>query len=345
MKRRACLALLAAAAAGLRPLAAAGAAPDPADWAVWKAAFLSPEGRVIDHLQGDASHSEGQGYSLLLAEWFGDAEAFARIFRWTEAHLAVRQDPLLAWKWRPGPAPNIADYNNASDGDLFYAWALARAALRFSVPRYGVRAKAMARFLAMSCLRADPGSPNRLVLLPAAEGFHDEESLTINPSYIMPLAMKELGRRTWTEPLIQAASDGEALLADIAEVGLIPDWITLTPRGWATSVRHANVSGYEALRCPLFLIWSGAVAHPVVLSMAAQYSTHAKSDESPVVFDLSDSTLTASSGYPGYAAVAALSMCRDTLPAFSANQPYYPATLHLFSKIAAHVGRSHPAQC
>nr|WP_237685016.1 glycosyl hydrolase family 8 [Szabonella alba] len=331
--------MLASGGASLGPWPAAAKTPDAADWVAWKAAFLAEDGRVIDHLQEQATHSEAQGYALVLAEWFGDAEVFRRIFQWTEAYLAVRNDPLLAWRWRPGAVPQIDDYNNASDGDLFYAWALARAAYRFAEPSYLARAKAIAEFLSDACLRPDPRDPARLVFLPAAEGFQDADSVTINPSYIMPLAMKELGLRTQTDKLLQASSDGESLLAEFAEAGLIPDWVTLTTQDWAISPRHSALSGYEAIRCSLFLIWSGLTEHPAVLNAAVAYKTTAGAGESPIVFDLAENTLRETSRYPGYAAVAALALCREPLPEFIASQPYYPATLHLFAKIAAHVGR------
>ncbi|MDN5788640.1 glycosyl hydrolase family 8, partial [Pseudorhodobacter sp.] len=35
-------------------------------WQAWKALCMLPEGRIVDQLQGAASHSEGQGYGLTL---------------------------------------------------------------------------------------------------------------------------------------------------------------------------------------------------------------------------------------------------------------------------------------
>ena len=32
----------------------------------------------------------------------------------------------MAWKWVPDPHTNVADWHNATDGDLLRAWALLR---------------------------------------------------------------------------------------------------------------------------------------------------------------------------------------------------------------------------
>ena len=53
-------------------------------WQQYKAKFIDPSGRVIDNANGGISHSEGQGYSMLLAERFGDKDAFANAWLWTQ---------------------------------------------------------------------------------------------------------------------------------------------------------------------------------------------------------------------------------------------------------------------
>ena len=39
----------------------------PGDWSLYKKNFVSPQGRVIDDGNGGVTHSEGQGYGLLMA--------------------------------------------------------------------------------------------------------------------------------------------------------------------------------------------------------------------------------------------------------------------------------------
>lgn len=316
---------------------------DKTDWELWKAAFLTQEGRVVDHLQDDASHSEGQGYGMFLATWFGDAQAFQQMDDWTSSFLAVRQDPLLAWRWSPNHRPQISDYNNATDGDLFHAWALLRAGQRFGTRDYLARAQNIARFIAASCVRPDPRENGRLLLLPGADHFSTDQYITVNPSYYMPLAMRELGLAAASPELLQCADDGEALLADLASaVGLVPDWIDIGSSGWRYSERHAAQSGYDALRSALFLIWSGQIDHLAVKRAAAFYIAEAKRGALvPTVFVSSGRKVLATSDFSGYEAVSALVRCaalpseHTVIPRSFDDQPYFPATLHLFSLIAS----------
>ncbi|MFN3397608.1 MAG: glycosyl hydrolase family 8, partial [Sulfurimicrobium sp.] len=81
------------------PAFAAPAPPLSALYAAWKRAFLQPDGRVIDPGQMDASTSEGQGYGMILALAAGDQAGFDAMWDWTQRHLAVRDDTLLAWRY------------------------------------------------------------------------------------------------------------------------------------------------------------------------------------------------------------------------------------------------------
>ncbi len=187
------------------------------DWEAWKAGFLTPQGRVVDDSQSMASHSEGQGWAMLLSASFGDAESFSRIFDWTERHLAVRQDPLLSWRWHP--ADGVTNYNNASDGDLFYAWALLVAARRFGIDAYAQRSGEAARAIDAILVAETPGG--ELLLRPAAERFSEINREIVNLSYIMPHALHALGAAFGLPRLGRVAVDGEALIARVASTGLV----------------------------------------------------------------------------------------------------------------------------
>lgn len=309
-------------------------------WLAWKLAYLSPEGRVIDELQQGASHSESQGYGLLLAATFADAEAFALIDGWTQQNLAIRQDNLLAWRWLPGVVPAVPDQNNASDGDLFYAWALVRAAQAFDQPELTGRASAIASDLAAACLRAHPDGSGRLLFTPAAAGFEREGGIVVNPSYYMGRAMRELAAATGQGIWNQAAFDGETLLAELAGQGLMPDWITVTATGFQRDATLADHSGYEALRAAIFLIWSGSGTHPAVARQANAYAASGDQGPTPTIFDRFSGESREKSADPGYRAIAGLVNCAASsdfgaaIPRFTAQQPYYAATLHLFVFLA-----------
>ena len=312
-------------------------------WRAWKSVHLRPEGRVVDGLQQEASHSEGQGYGALLATEFGDAEALARIFDWTEDNLAIRDDPLLAWRWLPDQPVRVPDLNNASDGDLFYAWALSRAARRFDERGYLDRAGSMARALVEHCLRPSPQGNDELLFLPAVHGFSERNRAVINPSYLMPLAMRELAAATGATELALAAQHGEALLLHLAQDGLVPDWIEIGRDGPGPAEGFSTNAGYEALRVPLFLIWSGLSRHPAVANMARVYDrTVLPGLPVPTRIEPVSGVVLETSDDPGYRALAGLVRCASAaspqgaaIPPFAPAQPYYPATLQLFAMIAA----------
>lgn len=321
--------------------------PLAAPWAAWKAAYLTDEGRVVDTLQQGASHSESQGYGLLLAAVFGDDAAFDAIFGWTEANLAIRSDALLAWRWLPSDSVGVPDLNNASDGDLFYAWALMLRGTRIGNAVMMDRARAITGDLVARCVVAAPDGSGRLLFLPAAQGFQHDDRVVVNPSYYMPLAMRQLASAMGTPALAACAADGVALMRDLARQGTMPDWIEIGPEGMVTPANHSDRNGYEALRVPLFLIWSGDGNHAAVAMQAEAYrraTTLRANMTDPgfvTVFDRVSGNVVESSTHVGYGAVAALVDCTTARAIGSAmpfyrtvDQAYYPATLHLMALIA-----------
>ncbi|CUX82882.1 MAG: endoglucanase Y [Roseibaca calidilacus] len=312
-------------------------------WQAWRDRFMRPDGRVVDTLQDQASHSEGQGYGMLLASHFDDTEAFAKMFQWTERNLAIRSDPLLAWRWLPDAVNAVPDRNNASDGDLFYAWALVRAAARFEDRAYMTRAKEIAQALAATCIVPMPGASGRTLLLPAQFGFNKETHVTINPSYYMPLAMREVAAVTGVSELAICAQHGEAFLDQLAQDGLVPDWVDVSADGITASEALSANTGYEAMRVPLFLTWSRSPRHLAVRRMAGVYArTVQPGVDVPTVLEPISGSVLETSADAGYQAVAGLITCTEgagpgaLIPPFTPDQPYYPATLHLFAMIAAH---------
>lgn len=109
-----------------RALPLGGSLNAPQAWQGYKQRFVTSAGRVVDTANGQISHSEGQGYGMLLAVAANDRPTFERLWGWTRANLMVRDDQLIAWRWTPGQRPPITDMNNATDGDILIAWALRR---------------------------------------------------------------------------------------------------------------------------------------------------------------------------------------------------------------------------
>jgi endoglucanase len=148
-----------------------------------------------------------------------------------------------------------------------------------------------------------------------------------------------LGAAAEVPEFLRCADHGEALLAEVAAAGLVPDWIEVGPNGWRPAPDHSAHSGYDALRTALFLISSGQHQHPAVQRAATLYA--ASDTLIPTVADIAGRTILESSDLPGYAALASLVLCangiqsRTVTTRFVPPQPYYPATLQQFCKIAA----------
>ena len=312
-------------------------------WEAWKASFLQPDGRVVDTLQRGASHSEGQGYGAVLASEFADQAAFQRIFAWTEQNLSVRGDGLLAWRYLHGDANPVPDMNNASDGDLFYAWGLVRAARRFNERSYMARAVQVAQALAAQCIVPNPAVAGETLFAPAAFGFTAPERVVFNPSYVMPLALREVAAATGVVELGIAAQHAEAVMTRLADAGPVPDWVQITPQGMAPAPDFSTAAGYEAMRVPLYLIWSGQNRHMAVTQMMRIYARSVQPGAPiPTRIDPATGAILEASNDSGYRALAGLVSCAGTvgqvgsdMPPFDPQQPYYPATLHLFAMIAA----------
>lgn len=315
--------------------------PLQAAWSAWKALCLSPEGRVIDGFQQNVSHSEGQGYGLTMAAIFGDRRTADLIMTWTAQNLAVRTDSLLAWRWRPDSDPPVPDRNNASDGDLFYAWGLVLAAARDNRPELLEGAARIAADLLSHATVAHPDGSGRQLLLPGVTGFVREEGVVVNPSYYMPRAMQDIAAATGVSGLLRLSQDGQALIDSLGAAGPVPDWVLLTPAGLAPAPSPFSTgAGYEAVRVTLFQIWSGLAQNPAVRAWADAAQAAGPAGGAVTLWSLPDGAVRERSSHQGYTAVAALSGCASrnefgaAMPAFTADQPYYPATLHLMALVA-----------
>ncbi|MBI1217582.1 MAG: glycosyl hydrolase family 5 [Rhodobacteraceae bacterium] len=317
--------------------------PLQAAWTAWKAAYLDKSGRVVDGPQQSASHSEGQGYGLYLAMSFGDATVFDLIRRWTEKNLAGRRsDALLAWRWLPGGAVKVSDTNNATDGDLFYAWALLRGAEVFGQPDYRKRALAITNDIVAGCVVPHPDGSGRLLLRPGVGGFDATDGVILNPSYYMPRAMRELAVASGRDELRRCAEDGQHLMDQMSATGLVPDWAEVTSGGWQPAVGLSAACGYDAMRVPFFLLWSGASGSATVKRF---HQTYRRSEavvpptSAVTVFDTATGAVTQTSPDAGFRAIPALIDCAlsdqpgSAIPPFTTQQPYYPATLHLLTLV------------
>lgn len=240
-----------------------------AEWQRYMASFISPEGRVVDPAQDGISHSEGQGYGLLLALAADDRPSFERIWRWTADNLR-REDGLFAWRWLPQQTPHVTDWNNATDGDLLLAWALARAGKRWQREDWLAEARRIAERIRSTLIAQTGFGP---VLLPAQQGFSQNNNLSLNPSYWVFPAFKALAEID-PDPIWSQLERSGLTLINLTRFGphqVPPDWVVLYADGRLGLPADPNRRrfGFEAIRLPLYLCWAG-LNEPLLLQALQQ---------------------------------------------------------------------------
>lgn len=315
-----------------------------ADWFAFARRFLHPSGRILDTGNGHVSHSEGQGYALLAAVRAHDQRSFDQILNWTVEALRRPDDSLLAWRWRPGTDVPVNDMNNATDGDIFVAWALAIAGDKWRVPRYRARATQMARDILRRCVTQ---VGRRAVLLPGAYGFRNEQRVVLNLSYYTLPALRALSflapdpawRRVETDflPIIREARFGQW--------GLPPDWLELPASGEGQGIPARGWPGrfsFDAVRIPLNLCWSG-LHQKAAVAAARRFWLEQPHGVMPAWVDLQTGLQAPFAAPSGVRAVARLAEAAqrghgrpEDMPRVEDAPDYYAAALTLLSRIAWH---------
>jgi endoglucanase len=223
-------------------------------WTTFRQLYLDASGRIVDNGNGGISHSEGQGYGMLLATLVGDRGAFESMAQWTQNTLGRQDVALHAWRYDPRQPNPVTDWNNATDGDLLIAWALARAA-----SQWGTEGAAQRSGQIRSAIR------QRLVverfgqhlLLPGLEGFDNGQSVTLNPSYFIWSALDAFSRLDGEEAWGPVIESSEALVRQsrFGPAGLPTDWIVVGPEGHPTPAPDKPPRfGFDAVRVPLYAV-------------------------------------------------------------------------------------------
>jgi len=327
-------------AAALAGLAGPTQAAPVTEWEAFKARFLHSDGRIVDTGNGGVSHTEGQGWGLLFAVTFDDAETFKAILDWTTRTLRRDRDALHSWRYVPGESNQVPDVNNATDGDLFIAMALSRAARRWSQPAYAATATAITQDILRLLVRR---AGARTLLLPGVHGFETQRTFTLNPSYYAFPAMQELATRT-QDPLWTAMrSDGLALIRDgrFGRWMLPPDWLQVSRKDGTLEIASGWLPrfSYDAIRVPLYLCWAGQMPASVDEAFRAYWAQQLPA--LPAWVDLFTGAVAAYAAPPGMLAVSGLFGAPTTLFDMPADFPsvemapdYYSAALILLARIA-----------
>lgn len=331
--------MLTACSPGSKPTALqAGGSVSPSTWQAFLADFVRDDGRVVDTGNQDISHSEGQGYAMLLAVAANDAQSFERIWNWTQNHLPLRAEGLFSWRWSPHTTPAVSDPNNASDGDLLIAWALARASVRWQRDDYRKAAEALARNLREHLVRQSAAGT---VLLPGLEGFDHPGGLTINMAYWVFPAFDTMQQLDPSPAWEQLAQNGQRLINEalFGAHQLPADWLLINADGTLQLAPGKEPRfGFEAMRIPLYACWGGVDAP----KLYARLQLFWVCEKSPAWIDLKSGEEAPYGLTPGHVAIWKLMQhClpeawrENAIPVPDSNKDYYARVLMALSELAA----------
>ncbi|GAA3077280.1 glycosyl hydrolase family 8 [Rhizobium viscosum] len=312
-------------------------------WAAYKAKFLDPSGRIVDNGNGNISHSEGQGYGLLLAYLAASPADFEQIWYFTRTELLLRNDGLAVWKWDPSATPHATDANNASDGDILIAYALALAGSAWNRTEYITAATRMAQSTLSETIVEFAG---RTLLMPGADGFSGadrDDGPVINPSYWVYEALPVMAALAPSDRWQKLADDGLSLLKamQFGPRKLPAEWVSLKRQPQPAEGFDIEF-GYNAIRIPLYLA-RGGVTDRALLARLKEGMT---ANGVPATIDLTTGQPKTELSDPGYEIVNHVVACvldGTKLPAEAlqfAPAYYYPSTLQLLG--LAYVGEKHP---
>ena len=307
-------------------------------WDTYKSRFVTADGAVIDTGNNNISHSEGQGYGLMFALAYDDRETFNKILNWTNTHLKNHTNNLFYWSYRPMENDPVADKNNASDGDLFIAWTLIKAARKWNDSKYRSQAEQITLGLKKFAVTKFAGL---YLLLPGTSGFHNNSSVIINPSYFIFPALQEVSQYTHLKLWQDVSNDCYVMIDRISselatKVKLVPDWVEMNAQGKVSPAPGwAPRSSFDAIRVPVYLYWLSATnSH---LTPWKEWFSSFEDGKNPAWVNVSTGETAEYAMTEGLEAVRKLVLGKlpNTEPEINNNDDYYNASLKLLVYLAS----------
>lgn len=302
------------------------------EWDDFASSFVRSNGRVRDTGNADISHSEGQGYGMFLAWMAGAAGDFDRIWHFTRTEMQIRDDGLVSWTWQEGRRPHVTDVNNATDGDIFIAYALLMAGKTWNRPDLYTAGLDLVHSIRRYLIAQHPEFGP--VVMPGRFGF-DGEDVLINPSYWVDEAFLTFADADPTGPWMGLVHSGEGITIAAGRIsgsGLPPDWVVLPNTGGVGRPQDKiSVFGYNAIRVPLYRIRAGRMASPQIVEMVRQNGIFVL----PPQKEGGSNTSLTDIGYRQLAALVDCASGRGRVAISSSSsfvyEDYYPSALRLFS--------------
>ncbi|WP_201839767.1 glycosyl hydrolase family 8 [Microvirga zambiensis] len=307
-------------------------------WGTYKKRFVRA-GRVIDDVNR-ISHSEGQGYAMLIAVKAGDRAAFDEIWQWTKRELYVDPSGLAAWKWDDSTASKVTDKNNASDGDILIAWALAEAAERWGSMKYREAARDIIRAVSKENIAS---SPMGTILMPGRIGFSPEshpDGQVLNLSYWVFPAFERFKTLDSETDWAAVQATGLKLLREsrFGPLRLPADWIAIGSGQPAPARAFPAKFSYNAIRIPLYLAWAQLNQPDLLRPFVGLWNSEL--NLGPFEVDLSSGSAQQTLGGTGFKAVIAAAKCALHKQKLHVSlrkvesDAYYATTLHILALLA-----------
>ncbi|MGL4726861.1 MAG: glycosyl hydrolase family 8 [Scandinavium sp.] len=302
-------------------------------WESFKSRFVMPDGRVVDTGNGNVSHTEGQGFAMLMAVNLNDRPTFDKLWQWTNATLKNKDNGLFYWRYNPVAADPITDKNDATDGDMMIAWALLKAQKQWRENSYGIASDEITRALLKHTVITYAGYK---VMLPGANGFNLNSYINLNPSYFIFPAWKAFADRTHLVAWRDLQRDGQKLLGNMGwgNARLPTDWVSLSADGkMKPADQWKPRMSYDAIRIPLYIRWQDPQS-ALLTPWKAWWGRYQREKTPAWVNVLSNET----SPYPmngGLLAVRDFTMgINSGEPQITAQDDYYSASLKMLTWLA-----------
>jgi len=223
---------------------------------LYRTNVIQPDGRVIDWQNKAVTHSEGIGYSLFFAVKMSDKETFYKIYHWFKRNIPLNDKGLVPWLWGKNSTGNwkILDFNDATDGNLWIAYALLLGYEKWKNKEF----KEFAINLIKNIKKYDIFlHKNCVFLLPASEFFIGSKSLTINPSYYAPFIFAKFYEYDkdpiWLELINQSFKIWYFI--SVTPYHLFPEWIDIDLKTCKVTKVY-GIMGFNSIRIPIWILYS-----------------------------------------------------------------------------------------
>ena len=258
-----------------------------ASWSEYKAYFIAQDGRIIDRVNNNITHSEGVGYAMYFAIKNKDIKCFTKVHTWYQNNLLKNQFGLISWEW--GKDKNnswhVLDKNNATDGDLWIAY---DNLLAYELTKENAYKQEALELISKIKQHLILKHNTKVYLLPAKSGFEDTNSFEINLSYYLFFIFDKFLEYDKDEIWKQLKKDGIDLLykARFSTLNLNADWIKIDKKTDQISLSRNHLFGFDAIRIPYNILKSDIKNKKKLLLPYKNYVDGMK--QSKVIFGVSD---------------------------------------------------------